>query len=59
VPPVLGRTALGARAGGSPLRIGADPDAPWVDRHVPLHAHVDGFDLHAAPRRPGGRCVRV
>jgi hypothetical protein len=30
------------------LRIRADPDAPWVDRHVPLHAHVDGFDLHAA-----------
>jgi hypothetical protein len=45
---ILGRTVLGARSGRGPLRIGADPDAPWVDRHVPLHAHVDGFDLHAA-----------
>jgi hypothetical protein len=44
---VLGRAALGGRAGRGPLRIGADPDAPWVDRHVPLHAHDGGFDLHA------------
>ena len=26
---------------------GADPDAPWIDRHGPLHAHDAGFDLHA------------
>src|SRR5262249_1009024 len=26
------------------------PDAPWVDRAVPLHAHAEGFDLHAAVR---------
>jgi hypothetical protein len=45
---VLGRAALGGRAGRGPLRIGAAPDAPWVERQVPLHAHVDGFDLHAA-----------
>jgi hypothetical protein len=45
---VLGRAALGSRAGHGPLRVGADPDAPWVDRHVPLHAHEGGFDLHAA-----------
>jgi hypothetical protein len=45
---VLGRAALGKRAGRGPLRLGADPDAPWVDRHVPLHAHEAGFDLHAA-----------
>lgn len=51
---VLGRTALGGRAGRGPLRIGADPDAPWIDRHVPLHAHVDGFDLHAAVHVPAG-----
>jgi len=37
---VLGRAALGRRAGHGPLRIGADPDAPWVDRHVPLHARM-------------------
>ena len=45
---VLGRAALGRRAGRGPLRIGADPDAPWVERDVPLHAHDAGFDLHAA-----------
>lgn len=45
---VLGRAALGNRAGRGPLRVGADPDAPWVDRQVPLHAHDSGFDLHAA-----------
>jgi len=45
---ILGRAALGPRAGRGPERIGADPDAPWVDRHVPLHAHDGGFDLHAA-----------
>jgi hypothetical protein len=47
---ILGRAALGPRAGRGPERIGADPDAPWVDRHVPLHAHDGGFDLHAAVR---------
>ncbi|MGH7645814.1 MAG: transposase, partial [Gemmatimonadales bacterium] len=45
---VLGRAALGGRSGRGPVRIGADPDAPWVERHVPLHAHDAGFDLHAA-----------
>lgn len=45
---MLGRAALGHRAGRGPLRIGADPDAPWIERHVPLHAHDTGFDLHAA-----------
>ena len=45
---VLGRAALGPRAGRRPVRLGADPDAPWVERHVPLHAHDGGFDLHAA-----------
>jgi hypothetical protein len=47
---ILGRAALGPRAGRGPERIGADPDAPWVNRHVPLHAHDGGFDLHAAVR---------
>jgi hypothetical protein len=44
---VRGRAALGRRAGRRPERVGADPDAPWVDRHGPLHAHDAGFDLHA------------
>jgi Transposase zinc-binding domain/Putative transposase len=50
---VLGRASLGGRAGRGPLRIGADPDAPWVERKVPLHAHEAGFDLHAAPASRG------
>jgi hypothetical protein len=37
---VQGRAALGGRAGRGPLRVGANPDAPWVERHGPLHAHV-------------------
>jgi len=45
---ILGRAALGGRAGQRPVRLGADPDAPWVERHVPLHTHDGGFDLHAA-----------
>jgi Putative transposase/Transposase zinc-binding domain len=45
---VRGRTALGRRAGRGPLRIGADPDAPWVERQGPLQAHDAGYDLHAA-----------
>ncbi len=43
---VLGRAALGSRTGRGPLRVGADPDAPWVERSVPLHADDAGFDLH-------------
>jgi hypothetical protein len=56
---VLGRTALGGRAGRGPLRIGADPDAPWVDRHIPLHAHEAGFDLHAAVHVAAGDRERL
>jgi hypothetical protein len=56
---VLGRAALGSRAGRGPLRIGADPDAPWVDRQVPLHAHDRGGFVRSAsvppPTRPGAR----
>ncbi len=28
-------------------RLGANPDAPWVERARPLQARCDGFDLHA------------
>ncbi len=56
---VLGRAALGRRAGRGPLRIGADPDAPWVDRHGPLHAHEAGFDLHAAVHVSAGDRPRL
>jgi hypothetical protein len=56
---ILGRAALGPRAGRGPERIGADPDAPWVDRHVPLHAHDGGFDLHAAVHVEAGDRQRL
>ena len=56
---VLGRAALGRRAGRGPLRIGADPDAPWVERDVPLHAHDAGFDLHAAVHVAAGDRPRL
>ena len=56
---ILGRAALGLRAGRRPVRIGADPDAPWVERHVPLHAHEGGFDLHAAVHVAAGDRERL
>ncbi len=56
---VLGRAAFGRRAGRGPLRVGADPDAPWIARHVPLHAHEAGFDLHAAVHIAAGDRVRL
>ena len=56
---ILGRTALGPRAGRGPVRVGADPDAPWVERHVPLHAQDGGFDLHAAVHVAAGDRERL
>jgi hypothetical protein len=56
---VLGRTAFGRRAGRGPVRLGGDPDAPWRDRRVPLHAHVEGFDLHAAVHVAAGDRARL
>ncbi|RLB65113.1 MAG: hypothetical protein DRI90_02815 [Deltaproteobacteria bacterium] len=29
------------------MRVGRDPNAPWVTSRAELQAHVDGFDLHA------------
>jgi hypothetical protein len=45
---VQGRIALGPRAGARVERLGADPDAPWVESSQPLQARCDGFDLHGA-----------
>jgi hypothetical protein len=56
---VRGRAALGGRAGRGPQRVGADPDAPWVDRDIPLHAHEEGFDLHAAVHVAAGDRARL
>jgi hypothetical protein len=39
--------------------LGGDPDAPWVERHVPLHAHDGGFDLHAAVHVEAGDRERL
>lgn len=44
---VQGRAALGRRAGRGPMRLGADPHAPWVERAGPWRAHHAGFDVHA------------
>jgi len=47
------------RLGLAGATIGADPDAPWVERHVPLHAHDGGFDLHAAVHIEAGDRERL
>ena len=44
---VVGRSVLGRRPGALVLRLGRDPDAPWVTSSGPRHAHLQGFDLHA------------
>ncbi len=44
---VRGRVSLGRRAGARVLRLGRDPDAPWVTSTGPRQAHLEGFDLHA------------
>ena len=56
---ILGRAALGSHPGQGPVRWGADPDAPWVERRVPLHAHDGGFDLHAAVHVEAGDRERL
>jgi hypothetical protein len=56
---IAGRQTLGRRKGAKLERIGADPDAPWMERKVRLSAHIGGSDLHAALRvaanHPAGR----
>jgi hypothetical protein len=44
---VMGQSVLGRRPGAPVLRLGRDPDAPWVTSSGPRHAHLHGFDLHA------------
>lgn len=44
---VRSRVSMGDRAGLAVRRIGAEPNAPWIESSAPLQAHVDGFDLHA------------
>ncbi|MCC6765548.1 MAG: transposase [Deltaproteobacteria bacterium] len=44
---VRGRSAFGDRAGTPVLRVGREPDAPWVATVGRRHAHLACFDLHA------------
>jgi hypothetical protein len=51
---VVGRVATGPRAGAPVQRLGRDRYAAEVASTGPLHAHLDGFDLHAAVAVPAG-----
>ncbi len=44
---IQGRVSLGRRAGARVLRLGRDPEAPWVTSTGPRQAQLEGFDLHA------------
>ena len=39
---------MGQRAVRRGIRVGSEPDAPWVVSRTALQAHLEGFDLHAA-----------
>jgi len=41
------------------LRLGRDPDAPWITSRGPRQAHLDGFDLHADVSAPAGDLARL
>jgi Putative transposase len=41
------RVALGPDAGKGVIKLGAEPNAPWVELERARHAHYEGFDLHA------------
>jgi hypothetical protein len=56
---VVGQVATGPRAGRPVQRVGRDRYAHEVTSTVPLHAHLDGFDLHAAVAVPAGDRVRL
>jgi hypothetical protein len=51
---VVGRVATGPRAGRPVQRLGRDRYAAEITSTGPLHAHLDGFDLHAAVAVPAG-----
>jgi hypothetical protein len=56
---ILGRVALGPRAGARVWRVGDDPDAPWVLSTAPRHAHLAGFDRHANVAVPAADRTRL
>jgi len=51
---VVGRVATGPRAGAPVARLGRVLYAPELNAPGPLHAHLEGFDLHAAVAVPAG-----
>ena len=56
---VTGRVATGPRAGRTVMRVGRDLYAAPITSTGPLHAHLDGFDLHAAVAVPAGDRERL
>jgi hypothetical protein len=56
---VVGRVATGPRAGAPVQRVGRNRYPAAVSSTGPLHAHLDGFDLHAAVAVPAGDRARL
>jgi hypothetical protein len=56
---VAGRVVTGPRAGASVMRVGRDLYAARIISSGPLHAHIEGFDLHAAVTAPAGDRKRL
>ena len=51
---VVGRVMTGPRAGRPVQRLGRDRYAAEIGTSGPLHAHINGFDVHAAVAVPAG-----
>lgn len=56
---VLGRVALGGRAGARVWRLGAEPAALWITSTGPRQAQLEGFALHANLRVAGDDRARL
>jgi hypothetical protein len=56
---VAGRVVTGPRAGRPVVRVGRDLYAAQITSTGPLHAHLEGFDLHAAVAVPAGDRERL
>ena len=56
---VVGRVATGKRAGAAVARVGLGSMREDTVVRVPLHAHIEGFDLHAGVAVPAGDRKRL
>jgi putative transposase len=56
---VAGRVATGPRAGARVQRLGREPAVTGITVNGALHAHIEGFDLHAAVTAPAGDRARL